>query len=89
MVPWHMKNQIIKKAGTLPSGLGRDIVVTLPSLIPVQLSAYNLISRSLKGWMEFTGFHCAVQYIYDILQITGLLYIKYDAIFSLTTGRLG
>ena len=50
MVPWHMKNQIIKKAGTLPSGLGRDIGVTLPSLIPVQLSAYDLISRSLKGW---------------------------------------
>ena len=55
MVPWHMKNQIIKKAGTLPSGLGRDIGVTLPSLIPVQLSAYDLISsfphfRRLKGW---------------------------------------
>ena len=50
MVPWHKKNQIIKKAGTLPSGLGRDTGVTLPSLIPVQLSAYDLISRSLKGW---------------------------------------
>ena len=33
-----------KKAGTLPLGLGRDIGV------PVQLSAYDLISRSLKGW---------------------------------------
>ena len=30
--------------------LGRDTGVTLPSLIPVQLSAYDLISRSLKGW---------------------------------------
>ena len=39
-----------KKAGTLPSGLGRDIGVTLPPLIPEQLSAYDLISRSLKGW---------------------------------------
>ena len=46
MVPWHMKNQIIKKAGTWPSDLGRDIGVTLLSLIPVQLSAYDLISRS-------------------------------------------
>ena len=30
--------------------LGRDIGVTLPSLIPVQLSVYDLISRSPKGW---------------------------------------
>ena len=30
--------------------LSRDIGVTLLSLIPVQLSAYDLISRSLKGW---------------------------------------
>ena len=47
-----------KKAGTLPTdnwylywgSLGRDTGVSLPSLIPVQLSAYDLISRSLKGW---------------------------------------
>ena len=50
MVPWHMENQIIKKGGTLHSGLGRDKGVTLPSLIPLQLSVYDLISRSLKGW---------------------------------------
>ena len=63
MVPWHMKNQIIKKAGTLPSGLGRHIVVTLPSLIPVQLSAYNLISRSLKDWrMRWSSQDSIVQF---------------------------